>query len=119
MEIPATYIVDPEADAKKAERAALFRERLAKAKADREAAGIAPPPRQPFNPIEKARNNPNSLSLAIKAKCWDCQAGDDDPHPRWRIGNCTAPDCPLYPHRPYRDQMGKPTPASLMTGAEE
>ena len=119
METPATYIVGSEAAAKKAERAALFRERLAKAKADREAAGIVLPPPERFDPIEKASRNPNSLSLAIKAKCWDCQAGDDDPHPRWRIGNCTAPDCPLYPHRPYRDQQGKTTPASLMTGAEE
>jgi len=67
------------------------------------------------DPIEKARENPSSLRLAINGKCWDCQGGDADPAPRWRIGNCTIPDCPLYPVRPYRHLEGRPLP-KVMAG---
>lgn len=55
-----------------------------------------------LDPIEKARNNPKSLRLAINAKCWDCVGAGSDPHPRKEIGNCVMTDCPLYPVRPYQ-----------------
>ena len=66
-----------------------------------------------FNPIEKAKRKPMSLRLAVNAKCWECQGGSSDPHPRWRIGNCEVVDCPLYPKRPYQDFFDTPTPATL------
>ena len=66
-----------------------------------------------LDPVEKAKRNPASRALAIAAKCWDCQGGDADPHPRWRIGNCQITDCPLWPLRPYQAQHGRPEPASL------
>jgi len=71
------------------------------------------------NPIERARRHPNSLNAAIAAKCWDCQGGDEGTHPCWRIGNCTAPKCPLYFHRPYQKAFGQSVPASLRMGQDD
>lgn len=88
-----------------------FRERMAKAQAERKAAGIVTVQR---NPIERAQHNPTNQRLAIAAYCWECQGRDADPHSRWRIGNCTAPECPLYPHRPNRKLFGTPMPATLV-----
>lgn len=58
-----------------------------------------------LNPIEKARNKPNSLRLAVNAMCFDCQGRDHDPKVKWRIGNCECKECPLYPVRPYQKQL--------------
>lgn len=62
------------------------------------------------NPIEKAKNNPKSRSLAIKAMCYSCQGGTISHPPdagwKWAIGNCTVLDCPLHPWRPHLDKQG-------------
>lgn len=55
-----------------------------------------------LDPIERARRNPTSLRAAITGKCWECQGGDADPHPRQRIRDCEIHSCPLHPVRPYR-----------------
>jgi hypothetical protein len=59
------------------------------------------------NWIVKAKRNPKSLKKAINAKCFECFGGTEDelPDSGWKklIGTCTAPDCPLYPHRPYQN----------------
>lgn len=107
--------LDNTIDPVKAEKARIFRERMAKAAADRAAAGIENTPYEYLNPMERARKHPGSLKMAIAAKCWDCQGQDSDPHPKWRIGNCIAPDCPLWPHRPHQKTYGQPIPASLRT----
>lgn len=52
-----------------------------------------------LNPIEKAKNNPKSLRLAIDAQCFDCMGRTGSTSD---IRECTAKDCPLYPVRPYR-----------------
>lgn len=52
-----------------------------------------------LNPIEKAKNNPKSLRLAIDAQCFDCMGKTGSTSD---IRECTAKDCPLYPVRPYR-----------------
>jgi hypothetical protein len=63
-------------------------------------AGIAP---ERFDPIEKARRNPNSLRAAINAKCWDCVGAGFDPNPRRLIRECPCGKyCGLYPVRPYK-----------------
>lgn len=62
------------------------------------------------NPLQRAAENPTSRTLAIAAKCFDCQGGDADPAWRWRIGNCTTVACPLVPVRPYRHLEGTDTP---------
>ena len=52
-----------------------------------------------LNPIQKAKENPTSLRLAIDAMCWDCMGrtnSSDD------IRNCSAKNCPLYPVRKYK-----------------
>ena len=58
------------------------------------------------NWIVKARRKPASLKTAINAMCFHCVGGTEDelPDPGWKvtISTCTAPDCPLYPHRPYQ-----------------
>lgn len=71
------------------------------------------------NPIEKALKNPKSLRAAINAKCFDCQGQDADPAPKWRIGNCEMPDCPLYPLRPYQDNLSRPMPIALRDNGEQ
>lgn len=70
-----------------------------------------------LDPITKAAAHPTSRSLAIAAKCYDCQGGDADPGWRWRIGNCDAP-CPLVPVRPHQHLAGKPAPAAITEHAE-
>lgn len=55
-----------------------------------------------LDPIEKAARNPNSLRLAVNAKCWDCQGGMSDPGIRERIGKCQVERCSLHPVRPYQ-----------------
>lgn len=52
-----------------------------------------------LNPIEKAKNNPKSLRLAIDAMCFDCMGKTGSTND---IRECTAKDCPLYPVRPYK-----------------
>ena len=52
-----------------------------------------------LNPIEKAKNNPKSLRLAIDAQCFDCMGRTGSTSD---IRECTAKDCPLYKVRPYR-----------------
>jgi hypothetical protein len=52
-----------------------------------------------LNPIEKAKNNPKSLRLAIDAQCFDCMGRTGSTSD---IRECTAKDCPLYPVRSYR-----------------
>lgn len=58
------------------------------------------------NWIVRAKRNPSSLKTAIGAKCFECYGGSEEllPDPGWKrkIATCTAPDCPLYPHRPYQ-----------------
>lgn len=54
------------------------------------------------DPIEKARENPKSLRLAINAKCYDCIGAGADPSPRKEIGQCPCQDCPLWPVRPFQ-----------------
>jgi len=67
-----------------------------------------------LNPIERAKKNPNSRAMAMKAMCWDCQGRDYDPAVRWRIGNCECPECPLFTLRPYRHLNDTDTPTSLV-----
>lgn len=58
------------------------------------------------NLIRKAKLHPKSLKKAIAANCFHCYGGTESemPDPGWRnmIRTCTAPYCPLYPHRPYQ-----------------
>jgi hypothetical protein len=58
------------------------------------------------NLIRKAQADPKSLRKAINAMCFACFGGTkaDQPDPGWRdmIRTCTSPQCPLWPHRPYR-----------------
>ena len=54
-----------------------------------------------YDPIAIARRNPQSKAAAIKAFCATC-IGFPDPGWRSHIRGCTAPGCPLFPHRPYK-----------------
>ena len=60
------------------------------------------------NLMKKAAADPKSKTKAIAAFCFNCMGGtiDELPDPDWKqaIRTCTAPDCPLYPHRPYRSR---------------
>jgi hypothetical protein len=55
-----------------------------------------------LDPIQKAAARPQSLRLAINAKCFDCQGGPSDAGIRNRISVCTVQKCPLHPVRPYQ-----------------
>lgn len=56
------------------------------------------------NPVEKARENPLSLRMAINGKCYDCVCGE-----RYvkRIRYCNIFDCTLWPVRPYSKGVSK------------
>ena len=54
------------------------------------------------NPVEKWREKPRSLRLAINAKCVDCMGGPDAAGYVKEIRECTAKDCSLYLVRPYK-----------------
>jgi len=62
------------------------------------------------NLIVKAKKRPNSLKAAVNAMCFACMGGSEEnlPDAGWKnnIRTCTAPDCPLYPHRPYQKNSG-------------
>jgi hypothetical protein len=81
----------------------------------RESGGEAGPR---LDPIERARANPASRSLAIKAKCFDCVGCGADPGWRWQVGNCTAV-CPLTPFRPYQHLLGTPAPRAIAEHGDE
>ena len=53
-----------------------------------------------MNPLEKALASPGRHTLAIRAKCWDCEGRE----PGWqrRVRTCVVKDCPLYHVRPYQ-----------------
>lgn len=72
------------------------------AMAARRAAGIEI---ERLNPAEKAARNPNSRSLAIAAKCFDCMGGEHaDGGYRRCIRECPSTKCALYQLRPYQPQ---------------
>ena len=50
-----------------------------------------------LNPIEKAKQNPSSMRLAVNAKCWDCSCEQIK-----EVRLCTVAECPLFPVRPYQ-----------------
>ena len=52
---------------------------------------------------QKAKEKPNSLKIAIAAKCWDCICGDHAHMAKHTIGTCKITGCPLWPHRPYQN----------------
>lgn len=54
------------------------------------------------NPIEKARDNPTSLRLAINGNCFSCVGQDHDPNWRDRVRDCPCKDCSLYPVRQFQ-----------------
>ena len=43
-----------------------------------------------------------SRKLAIFAQCWECLGWEIHPDT-----DCTSPECPLYPYRPY-GKVGRP-----------
>jgi hypothetical protein len=43
-----------------------------------------------------------SRKLAVRAKCWQCVSGDDEPGGAERIRACTIKRCCLHPQRPYK-----------------
>lgn len=52
-----------------------------------------------LDPVERAKKNPKSKVMAIKAMCWECSSAQ-----REEIKHCTATSCPLWVHRPYQDK---------------
>lgn len=60
------------------------------------------------NLIKKANKNPQSKVKAIAAFCFSCFGCTEGemPDPNWKnfIRECTAPECPLYIHRPYKQR---------------
>lgn len=50
-----------------------------------------------LDPIEKAKRNPKSKALAIRAMCYDCAGGS-----KTEVTLCQVIKCPLYTHRPWQ-----------------
>lgn len=59
-----------------------------------------------FDPVKIAHENPQSRRAGIRGFCCTCVGGIV---PNWRneIRGCTARECPLYPHRPYKPSVDK------------
>ena len=55
---------------------------------------------KPLNPTEKARQNPQSMRLAINAFCYECMGFAKS----WRnyVKECPSKNCPLFGFRPYK-----------------
>ena len=55
---------------------------------------------KPLNPLEKAKQSPNSMRLAINAQCYDCMGQESG----WRneVRSCPSKRCPLFGLRPYK-----------------
>ena len=76
-----------------------------------------------WTPVQKLKENPNSLRVAVNAMCAQCVCWDDgqgcNPSPRWLIGNCGITDCALWQVRPYQHRKGDPTPTSYKETARD
>jgi hypothetical protein len=59
-----------------------------------------------LDPIAKAKANPHSRTLAIRAKCWSCAGAGADGQKVTRVSIATCPVtvCPLHPVRPYQSK---------------
>ncbi len=82
------------------------RERLLKAHesmAAKRAAGWKP---IILNPVEKARANPGSVKMAVKAHCWTCCGAGADPGVKLHVRDCGVKSCNLWPHRPWQNAKG-------------
>ena len=82
------------------------RERLLRAQekmAEKRAAGWKP---MQLNPVEKAKANPGSLKLAIRAHCWTCCGAGADPGTKFHVRDCRSFSCALWPHRPWQNAKG-------------
>lgn len=55
-----------------------------------------------INPWATIKQQPESLSEAIKCECYCCVGEDHDQNPTGRIRNCAISSCPLWLLRPYR-----------------
>lgn len=49
-----------------------------------------------------------SRRLCATSRCWQCQAGDDDPNAAEAIGRCSVEKCGLWPVRPYQELAATP-----------
>jgi hypothetical protein len=61
-----------------------------------------------YNAVMAQPNHSNasrpSEILSIKARCWQCVAGDTDDGGTGRITNCANSECSLWSVRPYQDK---------------
>jgi hypothetical protein len=76
-----------------------------------------------LDPVEKARRNPKSKTLAIKAHCWECMGAGADPNTKQNIRDCGVTTCALHPHRPWQNVSGRSldqmTEAEIEAAAQE
>ena len=59
------------------------------------------------DPVQKAKENPNSLRLAINAHCFQCMGSGADPIVRASIRYCPVHSCSLHPVSQYQNAKGK------------
>lgn len=57
-----------------------------------------------LTPTEKAKANPTSKSLAIRAHCWECVGGENADNARAQVRDCPVMKCALRPHRPWQSK---------------
>lgn len=53
-----------------------------------------------LSPADKAKANPKSKALAIRAYCYECTGGNKD-----EVTNCPVIKCPLHIHRPWQPKV--------------
>lgn len=57
-----------------------------------------------------------SRRICTHSRCWQCEAGDDDPSAHLRIANCKVASCGLWPVRPYQEFAQPPVPPKAGPG---
>lgn len=58
-----------------------------------------------FDPVAKARANPKSRAMAVRAYCWTCMGGGRQPNVQSAISACSVTSCALHHVRPYRPKQ--------------
>jgi hypothetical protein len=77
------------------------RDEGAKAYREKRRLGLVP---SPTDYAAQAKADPQNLRKAVKAKCWECCGGGQDPDTRATVRECQVVRCPLWAVRPFQDK---------------
>lgn len=65
------------------------------------------PAKERVDPVTRARGNPQSHRLAVRAYCWQCMGNGGNANTPRLIATCETYKCGLWDIRPYQELYGK------------